>query len=568
MDASEISRNGRLDVFSRGKWYDAHVTLSATSLTFDLLGSFEEQGDEDARLSNGNHPLDQKRVVRVVKEDGKGLGISIKGGRENQMPVLISKIFEGMAAEATGQLRVGDAILSVNGQDMSDVTHDEAVQALTNAGRVIIMEGESPAGNLLLVPSSSILSVVSLTIFLIVFLSLLHVPDLFCGLLVPSLIPIPHPSFQVESSFSVIVVKFLREVMPFFRKASVLADLGWDFSQSGTGIFSTEVSNESSTSRKDVKIVPLLLAHLSKGSFRELNDSDNNSLPLAPRNRIFEITSPDATHTLTMRGLNDVQSSAWFNAVHEAIGSLNARILQNLNNVLSDTLQGSHLVHLGWIFEKHQSLPLNDWSRSFLLVTNQEVAFYSRVPWTTEEWSNPRHSYSLLHVRLVPAVPSSPSSSIKSFNLSSPSPSFGLADCVSFFLRVGTRFGTEQKLMRVERHSDLVLWARHVIEGSHALALETREVSFASSYESIDSVLTLHIDNGLTLRRLQSMQIIWHFPIKNLIKSNDDGQKSLFLQFVGESKAIHVQILQGVKPFIFTLHAFLSAKVSLIENNH
>lgn len=142
MDAGEISRTGRLDVFSRGKWYDAHVTLSATSLTIDLLGSFEEQADEDARLSNGNHPLDEKRVVRVVKEDGKGLGISIKGGRENRMPVLISKIFEGMAAEATGQLRVGDAILSVNGQDMSDVSHDEAVQALTNAGRVIVMEGE------------------------------------------------------------------------------------------------------------------------------------------------------------------------------------------------------------------------------------------------------------------------------------------------------------------------------------------------------------------------------------------------------------------------------------------
>lgn len=65
-----------------------------------------------------------------------------------------------------------------------------------------------------------------------------------------------------------ILVKFLREVMPFFRKAAVLADIGWDFSQSGTGIFSTEVSNDAySTSRKDVKVVPLLLSHLTKGSF-------------------------------------------------------------------------------------------------------------------------------------------------------------------------------------------------------------------------------------------------------------------------------------------------------------
>ena len=33
-----------------------------------------------------------KRSVRVTKEAGQGLGISIKGGRENKMPILISKV--------------------------------------------------------------------------------------------------------------------------------------------------------------------------------------------------------------------------------------------------------------------------------------------------------------------------------------------------------------------------------------------------------------------------------------------------------------------------------------------
>lgn len=32
-----------------------------------------------------------------------GLGISIKGGVENKMPILISKIFTGMAADLTGK---------------------------------------------------------------------------------------------------------------------------------------------------------------------------------------------------------------------------------------------------------------------------------------------------------------------------------------------------------------------------------------------------------------------------------------------------------------------------------
>jgi C-terminal processing protease CtpA/Prc len=34
------------------------------------------------------------------------------------MPILISKIFPGMAADLTGRLHVGDAILSVDGHDL------------------------------------------------------------------------------------------------------------------------------------------------------------------------------------------------------------------------------------------------------------------------------------------------------------------------------------------------------------------------------------------------------------------------------------------------------------------
>uniref|UniRef100_A0A8D2J8S7 Syntrophin beta 2 n=1 Tax=Varanus komodoensis TaxID=61221 RepID=A0A8D2J8S7_VARKO len=62
------------------------------------------------------------------------------GGRENRMPVLISRIFPGLAAERCGALRLGDAILSVNGIDLRDATHDQAVQALKRAGREVVLE--------------------------------------------------------------------------------------------------------------------------------------------------------------------------------------------------------------------------------------------------------------------------------------------------------------------------------------------------------------------------------------------------------------------------------------------
>ncbi|XP_058031375.1 LOW QUALITY PROTEIN: alpha-1-syntrophin [Ahaetulla prasina] len=81
-----------------------------------------------------------KRTVRIVKQDVGGLGISIKGGRENKMPILISKIFKGLAADQTEALFVGDAILSVNGGDLSDASHDEAVQALKKTGKEVVLE--------------------------------------------------------------------------------------------------------------------------------------------------------------------------------------------------------------------------------------------------------------------------------------------------------------------------------------------------------------------------------------------------------------------------------------------
>jgi len=46
------------------------------------------------------------RMVRVVKTETHGLGVSIKGGKENNMPVIISKIFKVVALEHFAGTRV------------------------------------------------------------------------------------------------------------------------------------------------------------------------------------------------------------------------------------------------------------------------------------------------------------------------------------------------------------------------------------------------------------------------------------------------------------------------------
>ncbi|XP_050557343.1 Golgi-associated PDZ and coiled-coil motif-containing protein isoform X7 [Spodoptera frugiperda] len=70
------------------------------------------------------------RTVRVRRSPHLGLGISVTGGREHGVPILISELEAGGPAALTGELYVGDAILAINDVDLTQACHKEAVQAL------------------------------------------------------------------------------------------------------------------------------------------------------------------------------------------------------------------------------------------------------------------------------------------------------------------------------------------------------------------------------------------------------------------------------------------------------
>ncbi|ROL52495.1 Golgi-associated PDZ and coiled-coil motif-containing protein [Anabarilius grahami] len=71
------------------------------------------------------------RKVVLAKEDHEGLGISITGGKEHGVPILISEIHPTQPAERCGGLHVGDAILAVNNINLRDAKHKEAVTILS-----------------------------------------------------------------------------------------------------------------------------------------------------------------------------------------------------------------------------------------------------------------------------------------------------------------------------------------------------------------------------------------------------------------------------------------------------
>ncbi|XP_038051485.1 protein scribble homolog isoform X3 [Patiria miniata] len=80
----------------------------------------------------------QEQLEISFSREGGGLGISIAGGRGstpykgNDQGIFISKVVEGAVAHTQGLL-VGDKVLSVNGVNLVDADHLEAVEALRNS---------------------------------------------------------------------------------------------------------------------------------------------------------------------------------------------------------------------------------------------------------------------------------------------------------------------------------------------------------------------------------------------------------------------------------------------------
>uniref|UniRef100_A0A8C3UIJ3 Syntrophin beta 1 n=1 Tax=Catharus ustulatus TaxID=91951 RepID=A0A8C3UIJ3_CATUS len=483
-------RSGWLEVLVRERWHKVLANLGGEALVL----SGEERPDGAAHNGLGGDgtacrgaegpaartaftdPPEQvpeaisnkKRCVKVLKQELGGLGISIKGGKENKMPILISKIFKGLAADQTQALYVGDAILAVNGTDLRDATHDEAVQALKRAGKEVLLE-----------------------------------------------------------------VKYMREATP------------------------------------DRKTIPLKMCYVT----RNMTVSD-------PENRIIEVHSPDAKHTVVLRSKDSATAQAWFNAIHSSVNELIPRVIAEVRDQLGKTgIAGSREIrHLGWLAEKlnirgfscckmlssegvtalshHRDLVPGDnekhWKPVLVVLTEKDLLIYESMPRMKEAWFSPVHTYPLLATRLVHSGPGkgSPKSGVD----------------LSFATRTGTRQGIETHLFRTETSRDLSLWTRSVVQGCHNSAELITEITTSCTYKSQECRLTIHYEHGFSLTTEPQdgafSKTIAQYPYEKLKMSSDDGIRMLYLDFGEKDGEIQLDLHSCPKPIVFIIHSFLSAKIT------
>nr|CAH8873612.1 unnamed protein product [Trichobilharzia regenti] len=440
--------SGHLEIYLRNTWIPIKATLKNDALIIEL-----EHCPSISTTNNDEDISTAKRVVRITKEELNGLGISIKGGRENKTPILISKIFKGMAAEQTGQLNVGDAILSVNGEDLRNSTHDEAVRALKRAGRIVELEVK-------------------------------HMHEVT-------------PYFRRAIGMETIACS---------------ADLSWPTTQLGSlvpmGSGDTNVKSSSASGAGEHPgrpggpgVVPLRLTHL----VRDLTLPDLTGC-------CFELHSPDGRRSCLLRAADAQEARMWFDAIRSKMKIINKCYLAELNRLLPPTQE---LKQLDWLVELRctgsdvsnrssdhpedvngnivsdilssgDNVTVNSqsihttWKPVFAALSDRDLLLYDTAPTSKEEWANPVQAHPLIATRVVPI-------DLRKSNLNDLGTQNEIgrrhppADMVTFLTRTGSKHGVESHTFAVSNQEDLITWSNAIIEGAHMAVAAAQEVVITCS---------------------------------------------------------------------------------------
>ncbi|XP_072853822.2 inaD-like protein isoform X2 [Pogona vitticeps] len=124
------------------------TALLRVGVSSELPEREEGEGEETPIFSHWEPP----QIIEIFREPHEALGISIVGGHtvikrlkngEELKGIFIKQVLEDSPAGRTKVLKTGDKILEVSGTDLQDATHEEAVEAIKNAGNPIVFVVQS-----------------------------------------------------------------------------------------------------------------------------------------------------------------------------------------------------------------------------------------------------------------------------------------------------------------------------------------------------------------------------------------------------------------------------------------
>ncbi|XP_061652749.1 gamma-1-syntrophin isoform X3 [Phyllopteryx taeniolatus] len=307
--------------------------------------------EQDVICVSGEPFYSSERTVTIRRQTIGGFGLSIKGGAEHQIPVVISKISKEQKvcfcfpAELSGLLFIGDSILQINGINVRSYRHEEVVQVLRNAGEEVTLTvsflKKTPA-----------------------FLKLPLSEDCMCI-----------PSDQSSGT------------------SSPLCDSGLhlNYHPNNTDTLSCSSWPASPALRwekrwVDLRLLPLLHSRLSQ----HVPGSD------VCRKNAFQVVAVDGVCSGVLQFPSDEDRLDWLQAVGGNISSLTKHNVKKINRNFPVNQQ---IIYMGWADEKEQdSVQERMYSPKFLALRGSSLFKFSAPPVTTWDWTRAEKSFTVYEI--------------------------------------------------------------------------------------------------------------------------------------------------------------------------
>ncbi|XP_027955459.1 gamma-2-syntrophin [Eumetopias jubatus] len=500
-----------------GSTYDVRLKLTKEVLTIQK---------QDVVCVGGSSHGTHHRTVTLRREPVGGLGLSIKGGAEHRVPAVISRIFRGHAADQTGMLFVGDAVLQVNGINVEDATHEEVVHLLRNAGDEVTITVE-------------------------------YLRD------APSFLKLPLGDTGSSSKLHWVLGHRDWSLRAYPAAPSTFMSGDWGHRHSvhdrdevrAPSSPSSPVANEPKYEKRwlDTLSIPLSMARISryKAGAEKLRSS------------AFKVLALDGVSTGILQFHTAQESADWLRAVSTNISDLTRQRVRTENKCSSPCDQ---VVHMGWVSERLEGTGSCHTFRSkFLALKGSSLHVFSTPPVSMLDWVQAEKTYNLCEVLFK----------LHKFWLAEDCwlhADLGLGPrsledtwpyCFSVLVGRG-----QSRLFSVELGSELAAWERSFQRATSMEVQRTGSRTYACSWQGETLCFTVDFALGFTCFDSKTKNVLWRFKFSQLKGSSDDGNTRVKLLFQHlDTKQIEVKELEfpDLTAVLHCIHAFLAAKVASVD---
>ncbi|XP_032040782.1 gamma-2-syntrophin isoform X1 [Aythya fuligula] len=494
--------------------YDIRLKLTKEVLTI--------QKQDVVCVSGSDHSANH-RTVTLRRQPVGGLGLSIKGGAEHKVPVVISKMFKDQAADQTGMLFIGDAIMQVNGINVESATHEEVVHLLRNAGDevTITVQYLREAPSFLKLPLGS-----------------------------------PGPSSDHSSGAS----------SPLFDSGLHLNGNSINTAPSSP---SSPIANEPKYEKRwlDTLSVPLSMARISR--YKAGTDK--------LRSNAFEVLALDGVSTGILQFYTAQESADWLRAISTNISDLTLQNMKMANKCCSPSDQ---VIHMGWVHERLEGTDSSQlYKFKFLALKGSSFYIFSTPPVSTLDWVRAEKIYNLCEVLFK-------IHKMKNHILKHVFQLWLADDCwlqANLYLGIHQDFDLEDHrpycfsvmvghgkshYFNVELCSELAVWEKSFQRAIFLEVQRTGSKTYMCSWQGDTLCFTVDFALGFTCFDSKTKNVLWRFKFSQLKGSSDDGKTKVKLLFQNlDTKQIETKELefQDLTAVLHCIHSFIAAKVASVD---